>query len=102
VQRDIQEHIYEGLEHKDLTAFSVPVKNSHVVKFKIHNMYLLMVLPKVIAQPVNIMAPSPPHHQQIFPIQILYQKLIFCGKTMMDGDRTAQWLPGKLQSRAVP
>lgn len=77
------------------------IERSHIIKIKIHNMYLGMIFPQIIPQKIHIMAPVPAHEHQIFSIQILHRQTVFLRQAVMDGNRAADRLPGNLQSFAL-
>ena len=64
------------------------VKYLHIIKVKVHNMDLAVVLPDVIPEPVNIMAPVPAYHHQILPIQIADLQDALFRQRMVYGHRT--------------
>lgn len=57
-----------GNRRQHIVCILAAIKHVHAIKIKIHNMYLRMMLPEVVPQLVNIMAPAAMHEQQIFAI----------------------------------
>ena len=58
--------------HQNIIAILATVKNIYIIKIKINNMNLGMVLPQIVPKLIHITAPPPVHEEKIFPIQIFY------------------------------
>ena len=87
--------------HQHVITVFTTVKHIYAVKVKIHNLNLAVILPNIIPKHIHIVAPVPVHQHQLLSIQILNGQTVFTGKTMVDGNRTTDRLPGNFKTRTV-
>lgn len=70
---DFQKRVYispSGYRDENVIRVLTAVKYIHIVKIKIDNIDLRMVLPEVVAELINIMTPSAVHKHQILAVKI--------------------------------
>ena len=88
--------------HQNAVVVFTLVKYFRIIEIKIYDLYLRMILPQLIPQKIHIMTPVTFYQHQFFAIQILYRQPVLFRQPVMNGHRTADWLPGDFQSRALP
>ena len=59
-----------GNSQQNVIGVLTAVEHVHAVKIKIHNVNLRMVLPEVIPELIDIVAPAAVHQHEIFAIKI--------------------------------
>ena len=86
---------------KHVVRIFTAVENIHAVKIKINYIYLLVVLPQIIAQPIHIMTPAAVHKQQIFAVKVGYLQFVLIRKLVMYRNGAAEFPSDKLKSGAA-
>ena len=91
-----------GDRQQHVVGVLTAVEHVHTVKFKIHNVYLRVVLPQIVPELIDIVAPAAVHQQQVFPVKVRnLQHVLFC-QSVVDGNGAAKSPSDQLQSRAAP
>ena len=90
-----------GEGQKDVVAVLAAVENIHTVKVKIDYVYLRMIAPKLIAEPIDIVAPAAVHEHQVFAVKVGYFQLILCRQAVMHGNCAAKRPTRQLKAGAA-